>query len=330
MVEILMMILLQRYDMYFISFVVLLVIAEDIVINTSLKISLVSTIGIYIISCVIFYFRYSNDVSSMIMHMLFLIPVYFIEFIIFYLINYLLKQNKIINENLKNITVQNIEKENLNRNLKEAYSKVENITTLRERNRIAAEIHDTVGHTLTTVLVELEASKRLMNKDKDKALEKLNIAQEQVRKGLNSIRSSVRIIEKGDNILDFSDSIEALVENEEKHSDVVIKTYIDKNIKICKKAQEVIFSALIEGLTNGIRHGKSTAFLFRLYEKEDRLYFSLQDNGKGSGVISPGFGLRAMRNRVEELKGNLDITSVEGEGFNLDIWLPLNEIGGSK
>lgn len=54
-----------------------------------------------------------------------------------------------------------------------------------------------MGHTLTTVLVELEASKRLMNKDKDLALEKMNLAQSQVRKGLNDIRGSVRVLERG-------------------------------------------------------------------------------------------------------------------------------------
>lgn len=317
-------VVLQKYDLYFISFVVFAIIIEDIVVNTRLKISIPVSFGIYIISCIIFYLRFTNDSSHMVMSMLLALPVYSIIFIIFLLINYLFKQNEIINASLKDITIKNIEKDNLYRNLKEAYSKVESITSLRERNKIAAEIHDTVGHTLTTVLVELEASKRLLDKDSGKALEKMSLAQEQVRRGLNDIRSSVRVLEKGEDILDFFNSLEVLIKDTEKHSEVVIRRNIDRNIKIPDNMGKVIFSALIEGLSNGMRHGKSTAFVFNLYSEEDKIKFSLSDNGQGAFVVSPGFGLRAMRNRVEELLGTLDTKAEEGEGFTLNITFPLS------
>ncbi len=325
LIEVICVIILQKYDVYLISLVVLGTIIDDIVVNTKINISLPVSIAIYIISNIIFCFRFRNNNAYIVLGIILAIPVYMIIFTIFYLINYLLRQNEVIKSSLRDISIKNIEKDNLYKNLEEAYKKVESITSLRERNKIAADIHDTVGHTLTTVLVELEASKRLMNKDIKKAAEKLTLAQSQVRQGLNNIRSSVRVLEKGENILDFFNSIEALIEETERHSEVTIIKVIDKNILISEEMQKVIFSALIEGISNGIRHGKSTAFVFKLSADENKIYFSLQDNGKGAYVISPGFGLRAMKARILELNGALETSSEEGEGFNLDITFPLNK-----
>lgn len=324
LIEISIAIILQRYDNYLISFVILVTVIEDIVVIADRGISIIASCIIYVVSGFMLYFKFTNDSSSMVLSMILMLLVYFTVFIIFSLVHYLLKQNEIIKHSLRDITIKNIEKDNLYRNLKEAYSKVENITALRERNKIAAEIHDTVGHTLTTVLVELEASKRLMGKDAAKALDKLNLAQGQVRKGLNDIRSSVRILEKGDDILDFYRSLDALIQDTEKHSEVTIKTSIDRNITIAEEMRNTIFSALMEGLSNGIRHGKSTVFFFNLGKDGNNVRFLLQDNGAGSSVISPGFGLRAMRARVEDTKGTLNVSSIDGQGFELEIIFPLN------
>jgi signal transduction histidine kinase len=233
-----------------------------------------------------------------------------------------MKQTEIVEEALKDITLKKLETENLYNNLKEAYEKVEMITLLRERNKISREIHDTVGHTLTTVLVELEAGKRLLNKDIDLASEKLNLAQEQVRKGLNDIRSSVRMLEKGEAIMDFYGSLEALIKETQLHSEVVIKKQVDTKLQLSKEVQAVILSAITEGLTNGIRHGRSTAFVISLYKKGETLKFSLQDNGIGSGTLNLGFGLRAMRDRVRELDGSFNIYSEKEEGFEIEISIP--------
>lgn len=323
LVELSAAVVLQKYDSYLISFVVFGTLTDDIVTNMKMKASLLITSSVYILSCILLYIRFKSNSTEAVISILITLPVFCMIFIMFYLINYLLRQNKKLNKSFKEIAIKNIEKDNLYNNLNEAYKKVENITSLRERNRIAAEIHDTVGHTLTTVLVELEASKRLMKKDTEKSCEKLELAQEQVRKGLNSIRSSVRVIEKGENILDFFNSLEALIKDTEKHCEVTIIRNIDKSLMIPKNIQKIIYSALIEGISNGIRHGRSTAFIFKLYSDKNKICFYLANNGKASSVISPGFGLRTMRSRVEEFNGTLETLSADGEGFTLLITFPM-------
>ena len=109
-----------------------------------------------------------------------------------------------------------------------------------------------------------------------------------------------------------------------------IKAQIDSSLNLNRQAQKILFSSLLEGLTNGIRHGKSTAFLFKLFLKENRVCFSLEDNGVGAGTLNLGFGLRAMRDRVYELDGSFDINSEIEEGLELLITLPYSKAWEQK
>lgn len=311
----------------FIAMVLYLFLVDSIIINFNKKQGYIYSVLVYLMNFLSAIIILKDKINLIPVFILVTVPIYIIFIIIFKLINYLLFQNKIIEESLKEITIKKIEKDEVYGHLSEAYEKVEIMTANSERNKIAREIHDTVGHTLTTVLVEMEASKRLMDKDIIKAKEKLSLAQEQVRKGLNDIRSSVRILEQGKEIMDFWGSLKAFIAEAEMHSDIIVKSHIDSNINVYDNGKKVIYRALQEGLTNGIRHGKSTAFIFKLFERDNSINFSLEDNGIGAVALTKGFGLRSMEERVKELGGQLDIYSEEGEGFSIYIKLPLVEGG---
>lgn len=311
----------------FIAMVLYLFLVDSIIINFNKKQGYMYSVLVYLMNFLSAIIMLKDKINLIPVFILVTMPIYIIFIIIFKLINYLLFQNKIIEESLKEITVKKIEKDEVYGHLSEAYEKVELMTANSERNKIAREIHDTVGHTLTTVLVEMEASKRLMDKDIIKAKEKLSLAQEQVRKGLNDIRSSVRILEQGKEIMDFWGSLKTFIAECEMHSDIIVKSHIDSDVNVYDSGKKVIYRALQEGLTNGIRHGKSTAFIFKLFERDNSINFSLEDNGIGAVALTKGFGLRSMEERVEELGGQLDIYSEEGEGFSIYIKLPLVEGG---
>lgn len=319
LIEICIIFLINRYDDTLISTTLYLFILADIVINEGIIYGIFSSFISYVVLSISIYYKLYYNNSKAVIIMLLYLPIYMIVYIIFFLINRLLKQNKIIGDSLKDITIKKLEKDTMYNELKSAYDRVEEMTAIKERNRIAREIHDTVGHTLTTVLVEMEACKRLMDKKPELAREKLNLAQGQVRNGLNSIRASVRVLEIGEDIMDFYSDIKSIINETEKHSEVIIKSQIDDSVKLNKAQEKVILSALLEGLTNGIRHGKSSAFLFKLYLDENKIKFSLEDNGEGTDVFVPGFGIRAMMERVKELKGDIDISSKAGEGFGIYI-----------
>lgn len=216
--------------------------------------------------------------------------------------------------------------------LEEAYQKlsdtseaIEEVTILEERNRIAREIHDTVGHTLTTVLVEIEAGKRLIKKDPELSAQKLELAQEQVRNGLNNIRKSVKTLDKGDSIMDFLPSIESLIAEVQKHADVKINSTISGLPKLEPDIEKTLYRALLEGITNGIKHGKSSRFDFSLSYEYNCIVFVLKDYGIGCKDIIPGFGLSSMKERIEKVKGYLFVSSGADRGFTIKIKIPYQE-----
>lgn len=289
----------------------------DIILGSGKKAGAALIAGDYACFCVSLYCFLKGRADIFVAVLLISIPAFALVVIIFLLIRYQIEQNARLNDALRKLTVSKLEIESLYAELKTAYEKAEDSATQAERNRIAREIHDTVGHTLTTVLVELEAAGKLMAVDARRAGQKLALAQEQVRKGLGDIRRSVRMLEDRREIPDFFESVDALLNGCEQNWGVAVKSEIDRSLKISDEAGRVIYACLQEGLTNGKRHGKSTAFVIKLIRREGRVLLSIEDNGSGASAVKPGFGLRAMRDRVEAAGGTLHIETGEGEGFSL-------------
>ena len=244
---------------------------------------------------------------------------------IMYLVKYEIRQRKKLSETMYELKIKSKELENTYLKLKETSQELEEFTIMAERNRIAREIHDTVGHTLTTVLMELEAGERLTEVDIPLSKEKIGLAKEQVRRGLQDIRESVRTLQAGRELMGFVPSLKLLIEETTKHGSVYFNYDIKEIPKLSASQEKAIYRALQEGITNGIRHGKSTAFVFILEYVNSNVHFMLQDNGKGSDTIIKGFGLTAMEARVKESGGIFMVHSEPGEGFQINITLPVEE-----
>jgi|GEM_PF-2516785 len=190
-----------------------------------------------------------------------------------------------------------------------------------ERNRIAQEIHDIVGHTLTSTVLQIEAGKRLMNRDLDRSLERFNEAQGLVRHSLNEIRNSVHML-KEDKYYDLEEALLRLIRETERNAGVTIRASIDPVPSATALHKKTIYHALQEGLTNGIRHGKCGQFRFLLQDRGSWLEFELEDDGMGVEQLERGFGLKTMDERVRQLKGSLALESAPGQGCVLRIQMP--------
>ncbi len=247
-------------------------------------------------------------------------------YILMVFIRYQIQQKEHLRQVMVELKIKTKELEKTYQKLKEASMELEDMTVLRERNRIAREIHDTVGHTLTTVLLELEAGERLIPLDPAGAATKVKLAKSQIRKGLNDIRASVETLNSGNEMLDFIASIKLLIHEIMLHGDIHIRYQIDELPRLVPEQERALYHALQEGITNGIRHGKSTAFVFNLKRTEKWLEFLLQDNGVGTEQLIPGFGLTTMEERINELGGIFSIDSKPGEGCFIHISLPLQEV----
>jgi signal transduction histidine kinase len=244
---------------------------------------------------------------------------------VMYIASYQINQKLLFNKTLEELETKTLQLEESNKKLHETMEALEEVTALKERNRIAREIHDTVGHALTTVLIEIEAGKRLIKKGMESGFEKLELAQEQVRKGINDIRSSVRMLQVGNEVMGFIPSLRSLVQETEMHTGVSVKCLFSPLPKLDPELEKILYRALQEGLTNGIRHGRSTSFACAIRCQDGRVLFTLKDNGAGSDEIILGFGLTSMKERVEKRGGIFRVESEKGKGFCLSLDIPVKE-----
>jgi signal transduction histidine kinase len=242
-------------------------------------------------------------------------------FVLIFMFSFLIKRQMMQRTIIEKTTKELEEK---NKMLEKSYEALQEMAIIKERNRIAGEIHDTVGHTLTTVLIEIEASKRLIEKDKNLALEKLTLAQNQVKKGLNEIRSSVKKMSSENKKEDLKIFLEEIIQESEKHTDIKINKNISLYSKFDEKINNIIINALKEGITNGIKHGKATVFNFFIREDEKNIFFTLNNNGLGNIKTNLGFGLSNMKTKIEDIKGTININSQPDKGFTLTIKIPKN------
>lgn len=219
--------------------------------------------------------------------------------------------------------IQNLKMKDLIVELKDKTIQLEQLATVKERNRIAGEIHDTVGHTLTAVLVTLEAGRMVVQKDQKKALESMETAREQVKKGLNEIRDSVKAIKSGHFLQDTESAILSTLKEMEKDLNISIKHCFNVNKPLSPMQCHFFLRIIQEAVTNGIRHGNASKFDLSLQQNGGFFEMSIQDNGKGTDRVTPGFGLNNMMERVRAIQGILETSSEPGNGFCISVKLPV-------
>lgn len=307
-----------------IAVIFLLLVIVEVVIACSLFYSVVFTVISYISFVLINYLRMGMPPLELYVFNALVNSINFMfVFGVVYIMRMQIDQRRVISGIRDELQLKSEKLEESNLRLREASRELENLAVIRERNRIANEIHDTVGHTLTTVLVELEAGRRLLASDPDKGAEKIALAREQVRKGLGDLRTSVRMLKENTVSSGLAVSLEALARETEKHAGVSVALETIPALEtLGETRRNILIRAFQEGLTNGIRHGGATGFSARFSESGPDILFVMEDNGKGCPDFKKGFGLKTMTERVENAGGSIRMAPVEDAGFRIEIRLP--------
>lgn len=230
------------------------------------------------------------------------------------------KQIRQLNEQLKQV---NNQLRDANEQLHEFALEKEQMGEMKERNRLAREIHDTLGHILTGISVGIEAVLVLFDIAPDAAKEKLESIGEMSRNGLNDVRRSVRKL-KPDSL--ESKSIDLAIHQmaDEMSRTTGTKIYFvsyGSGLHYEADEEETIYRMVQEGTTNAIRHGNATEVWIRLDKKDNDIEISIVDNGSGCPGFEEGFGLTHMRERVEMLSGSIHFASKDG--FEIHASIPI-------
>lgn len=197
------------------------------------------------------------------------------------------------------------------------------IYILQERNRISREIHDSVGHVLTTNLIQLEALSKLTENKIPQVSEMLKELRAFTRKGLNEVRKTVYEL-KPDHYeqVTLIESLTYLLENFENQSSIKIYfSYNQARWLLNEKQQTTIYNTVKECLSNAIKHGQASTIRIHLYYTDNSLILTLKDNGSGQEKLSYGFGLNNIVERVKLLQGKINFKTQVNKGFQVRLVL---------
>ncbi len=187
------------------------------------------------------------------------------------------------------------------------------VATLKERNRIAREIHDNVGHMLSRSILQAGALIAI-NKD-DTLKEPLSALKDTLSLAMNSIRESVHDLH--DDSIDLKATLQTMLKdfsNYEVHLEYDMGPLLPKNIKYC-------FIAIVkEALSNIAKHSNATRITLTVREHPGFYQLIVADNGTNISVTDTGIGLENMKERIEQLRGRIDFTTEQG--FRIFISVP--------
>jgi signal transduction histidine kinase len=203
-------------------------------------------------------------------------------------------------------------------------TQAEELAMTQERNRLAREIHDSLGHTLTIVNVQIEAAKAVMDSDPGRALDAISKAQELAQKGLTRVRESVAALRESPvSSRPLGEAIASLVQDAQSSGIVTEFKVVGEPQALENKVALALYRAAQEGLTNVRRHARASRVDVLLDFQPTEVSLEVTDNGVGAAETAGGFGLLGIRERMQLLGGRLEIHTGPGKGFCLIATVPL-------
>lgn len=214
-----------------------------------------------------------------------------------------------------------IAEQNSRRKAEALTQQVKTLAATLERTRIAREIHDSLGHSLTTLDVQLELAQRLQERDTDKTKQSLQVAKQLTHQCLTEVRRSVQTM-RGDEF-DLEDAIATLIHSIQQNPS--LRLHLDLHLPpLPTQIGHQLYCIIQEGLTNVQKHAQATTVLLKGKQNSDGITIVLEDDGQGFQVQAEqtGFGLRGMQERAQILGGWFTVHSSPGEGTSLQVVIP--------
>jgi len=212
-----------------------------------------------------------------------------------------------------------------NRELEGYVESIEELTLLKERNRISREIHDSVGHTLSTAMIQLSAMEAIAEKENSTMKDMIGSLRAFISESFQDVKIAVRELKPNeyDNYQGIL-RLQEVCKNFERMSGVEVKVIISKSDwNLSTKQINHLYRMIQEILSNSLKHGKATMVKVIINFEEDEFVISFSDNGVGTDkIIESGLGLKSIRERVAEIDGIVHMKSSKGNGFFVKVIIP--------
>ena len=210
----------------------------------------------------------------------------------------------------------------------QAYTtQAEAFAVAEERNRMAREMHDTLGHRLTVAAVQLEGAQRLIPKNPEKAEQMVGVVREQVVEGLNELRRTVAALRTPiQDELALDRSIPRLAQEFQTATGTQVHLDLPDSLPaLDEPIRHALFRTVQEGLTNIQRHAQAQQAWVSLRSGQDAIVLRISDNGVGLPQDPPngGYGLRGLAERAADLGGDFHFSPRPGGGTQIEMTLPI-------
>jgi signal transduction histidine kinase len=197
------------------------------------------------------------------------------------------------------------------------------LSTAAERNRVARDIHDSLGHHLTTIAVLVENARALRDRDPAAADEALRQAHRSTRQALDDVRQSVRTLRAEAPTFRLVPALSELVRQVDGGGQPSISLQVGGDESgYDESTLTTLYRAAQEGLTNARRHAQASTVTVNLALDATSAQLVVADDGRGLRSGQKGFGLLGMRERVELAGGRVDVHSAPGTGTELTVTIP--------
>jgi signal transduction histidine kinase len=214
------------------------------------------------------------------------------------------------------------------RQLQEYAMQAERLATAQERNRVARDIHDGLGHALTVVQMQIKAARAVLTTDPARADAVLAKAQRQAVGALDEVRRSVAALRDPRPPLPLPEALRALTD-ETSAAGVPTELGVSGPVRrLATEVEEALYRGAQEGLTNVRKHARATrARLLLDYSSPAAVRLEVCDDGTGVAAAGedragPGFGLVGVRERAAHVGGRMSLESTPGHGATLRVEVP--------
>ena len=256
-----------------------------------------------------------------------LIPAFCLACAFMYIFNLLIAQRERAEELLHQLKVSNAELEQAHIQLRHYADEVEEFTIVRERTRLAREIHDSLGHYLSILHIQLETMSKLQARDPSRLAAEIAEARRVAGQSMQEVRNAVAALRPTSiATLSLTEALTQLSHEFERNAQETELTLdLDNELPpLFLDLQTALYRATQEALTNIRKHAQASKVLIRLRYEGEQLELVIRDNGQGTAngktdQQSGGFGLLGLSERIELLGGHISFGPLEPSGYRVTI-----------
>lgn len=210
------------------------------------------------------------------------------------------------------------ERNRMNRRLRKANEEIEHLAKVAERERIARDLHDVLGHTLSVITLKSELAGKLIERDPERAGKEIREVEQISRQALADVRDAIRGYRSKGLAAELAQAKSTL-----ETAGLTVQCDAATTMQLPAMQESVLSLAVREAVTNVVRHARASSCRLRIEQQNGSCRLEIADDGQGF-VTMEGNGLRGMRERVEMLGGTLERRNKSGT--TLTITLPLKEL----